>query len=110
LKSDVEETILEQIEQRTMIQALGEPPNRQQIESVIHKMKNNKAPGDTGVTTDIIKNLPEEGYDLLTKVIQDFWTNPGCNFNSWHVQKLELENGTQQLQDHLAKFGLQMHA
>jgi len=64
-----------------MIQALGEPPNRQQIESVMHKMKNNKAPGDTGVTTDMIKHI-------LTKVIQDFWKNPECDFNSWHVQKL----------------------
>jgi len=51
-------------------------------------MKTNKAPGDTGVTIDMLKNLPEEGYELLTKVIQDFWINPDCNVNSWHVQKL----------------------
>jgi hypothetical protein len=35
-------------------------------------MKYDKAPGATGLTTDMIKNLPEDAIDFLTKAIQDF--------------------------------------
>ena len=53
-------------------------------------MKNNKAPGLSGVTTDMLKNLPEEGIALLTAHIQEFWENEECNYGTWHKTKLTL--------------------
>jgi len=53
-------------------------------------MKNNKAPGLPGVTTDMLKNLPEEGITLLTAHIQEFWENKECAYDTWHKPKLTL--------------------
>jgi len=47
------------------------------------------APGLTGLATDMmIKALPEEAINLLTEAIQEYWMNPKCDFETWHVQKL----------------------
>ena len=51
-------------------------------------MKNSKALGITGVTTDRLKSLPIAAINLLTDVIQDFMMSPNCNFASWHIQDL----------------------
>jgi len=36
----------------------------------------------------LLKNLPNDGLNRITEIIQDFWTNPDCDFATWHVQKL----------------------
>jgi len=46
----------------------------------IQKMKNSKALGITGVTTDRLKSLPIAAINLLSDIIQDFWMNPDCDF------------------------------
>jgi len=51
-------------------------------------MKNNKAPSLTGLTMDMIKNLPPEELDLLSDLIKDFWLNENTDFESWHATKL----------------------
>ena len=56
--------------------------------AAIQNIKINKAPGITGVTTDMIKNLPIAAINLLTDVIQDFMMSPNCNLASWHIQDL----------------------
>jgi len=53
-------------------------------------MKNNKAPGLSAVTTDMLKNVPEEGITLLTTHIQEFWESKECNYDTWHKTKLTL--------------------
>jgi len=79
-KVSINEKVLEHLKERTMSQELGEPPNQQQIMVAIQKMKNNKAPSITGVTTDMQKSLHIAAINLLTDVIQDFWMNPDCDF------------------------------
>ena len=66
---EVDESILEQLKQRPITQELGEPPDKQQVHAAIQKMKTNKAPGISGVTTDMLKNLPNDAIDLLTTII-----------------------------------------
>ena len=56
--------------------------------SAIKKMKDNKAPGLIGLTMDMIKALPEEAINFSTEVIQEYWMNPKCDFETWHVQNL----------------------
>ena len=60
-----------------------------EIKLALKKMKNNKAPGISGVTTYILKNIPEEGHTLLTLFVQQFWEG-NCNFNQWHKTKLSM--------------------
>ena len=59
-----------------------------EVKAVINKMKNDKAPGITGVTTNMLKNLPKEGFKFLTDIIQTNWDYPNIDFPSWHATKL----------------------
>ena len=56
-----------------IISTLDNTPTADEIRGAIKKMKNNKAPGLSRVTMDMLKNLPEEGIALLTAHIQEFW-------------------------------------
>jgi len=38
----------------------------------------------------MIKSLPEDAVDFLTKAIQDFWSNQNTDFDSWHVTSLSI--------------------
>lgn len=48
-------------------------------------MSYNKAPGQSGLTTDMIKDLPPKALDFLIKRIQDFWQNPDVDYDAWHT-------------------------
>jgi hypothetical protein len=48
-------------------------------------MANNKAPGKTGLTTNMIKNLPPNAFNFYVEIIQEFWKNDDIDFQSWHV-------------------------
>jgi hypothetical protein len=49
-----------------------------------------KAPGKSGITTDMLKKLPPEGFNLLTIFIQNYWQDINCDFDSWHTNILSL--------------------
>jgi hypothetical protein len=38
----------------------------------------------------MLKNLPQEAKHLLTKLIQQYWTEPNCDFDTWHTNILSL--------------------
>ena len=84
----VDLTILDSIKQFPIMENYGTVPNIEEIMSTVQGMKNNKAPRITGVTTDMIKNLPQEGTELLVSLIQEFWSNPEVDFDHWHRIKL----------------------
>jgi hypothetical protein len=52
-------------------------------------MKCNKAPGTSQLTTDMLKNLPNEALDFIVETIQDFWQQE-TDFKAWHVTKLNI--------------------
>jgi len=49
-----------------MANDLSGPPTMDEIQYAIMKMRNNKSLGFSGVTTDMLKCLPEEGIHLLS--------------------------------------------
>ncbi len=53
-------------------------------------MANNKAPGKSGLTTDMIKNLPPKAFYLYVEFIQEFWRDDSTDFDSWHVTILNI--------------------
>jgi hypothetical protein len=53
-------------------------------------MKNNKAPGGTGLSMDMLKNLPTDALNFLCKSIQEFWTNHNTDFDTCHVTSLNI--------------------
>jgi len=54
-------TILDSIKHLPIIENYGTIPNTQEKMSAVQGKKNKKAPRITGVTMDMIKNLPQEG-------------------------------------------------
>ena len=57
------------------------------VKSIIHKLPNNKAPGDDGITNLILKNLSTKAIDQTTKIINA--SLHLCHFPSaWKIAKV----------------------
>ena len=52
-------------------------------------MKSDKAPGTSQLTTDMLKNLPENALNFIVEAIQEFWQHD-TDFASWHITKLNI--------------------
>ena len=51
-------------------------------------MENNKVPGQSELTTDMLKNLPEEAINFLTGLITQYWIDKERQIESWKIQNL----------------------
>jgi hypothetical protein len=45
-------------------------------------MANDKAPGTSGITTDMMKNLPSKATLFYSELIQEFWNNTEIDFET----------------------------
>jgi hypothetical protein len=80
----------EKIPQHPREELLGRTPTKDEIRKAIKKMMNDKAPGDLGMTTDMMKNLPPEALLFYTDLIQEFWNSKETDFESWHTTLLTI--------------------
>jgi hypothetical protein len=48
-------------------------------------MAHDKTPGQSKLTTDMIKSLPPSATNLYIEIIQEFWRNEEVDLNSWHT-------------------------
>jgi hypothetical protein len=81
-------TVLDELRQHEIIHELGNPPTFNEVKSAISSMKFDKAPGLTGLTTDMIKSLPNEAIQFYTDIINNFWNDKQVDFESWHITVL----------------------
>ena len=86
----VDPPVLNNLPQHPIQHHLGNKPTKQEVKNAISDMSYDKAPGQSGVTTDMIKNLPDEAFEYYVKLIQDFWTNPSTDFSAWHTTLLKV--------------------
>ena len=61
----------------------------QEVSQAIKHTASKKAPGQTVITTDTLKNQPPEAFTFLTKIIKQYWTNPECMAHSPFVYYLQ---------------------
>ena len=54
----VDPTVLDSLPQHNIAHELGTVPTANEIKKAIAKMSYDKAPGQSGLTTDMVKNLP----------------------------------------------------
>jgi hypothetical protein len=82
-------TVLEDIEQRRTMYELNDPPTPEETEEAIKGLKNNKAPGQSGVMAEGIKGLPEVGLQRVHNMLVSFWNGTG-NFEEWKIAVLRI--------------------
>lgn len=89
-ENNVDMEKINNIPQKSFNEQLGNTPSYKEITSAIKGMASEKSPDVTGVTTDMLKNLPPEGFALLTKLIQRFWNESNCVFEHRYLNILSL--------------------
>jgi hypothetical protein len=65
MHAEYDESVIQDIPSYDTIEYFGETPTMKEIKEAISKMKNNKAPGGTGLSMDMLKNLPNNALDFL---------------------------------------------
>jgi hypothetical protein len=53
-------------------------------------LKNNKTPGESGVTTEVLKALSDYGKDFIVSMIKSFWENDQKHYDEWKTALLRL--------------------
>jgi hypothetical protein len=89
-KVNVEMNEIDKLPQKDTNEHLGRPPSQDEVTTAIKRMSSEKAPGKSGVTTDMLKNLPTEGFKLITNFIKSYWQDNNCDFESWYTNILSL--------------------
>jgi len=99
-KATIDPSVLDELTQRPVTMSFDMAPSIDEIKTAMKKIKKNKAPGISGTTPNMIKNLPEEGFQILTSHIKQFWEDPDYDHKAWHKMKLILlYKGKGKLQD-----------
>ena len=76
--------MLDEIPQHDVKHEFGEPPTAKEVKSAIANMANEKAPGQSGVTTNKIRSLTPKAIIFYIKRIQAFWKDLNTDYKSWH--------------------------
>ena len=63
-----------------MIAKLGLPPAQEEVETRIGILKNNKAPGKSGIPAEALKALTSSAINPLTALIRLFWKDKDTVF------------------------------
>jgi hypothetical protein len=96
----VDYTVLENIPKHEIQHHMGDVRSWFEIKKAIQRMANTKAPGKSGLTTDMLKNLPPKGFQLYVDLIQDYWKNQDIDYDTWHITTLSnIYKGKGDLQD-----------
>lgn len=79
---------IRKLPQKETNENLRRPPSQKDVTTAIKNMASEKAPGKSGVMTNMLKNLPRNGHNLLKSVIQIYWQDNSCDYVSLHTDIL----------------------
>ena len=85
----VDWTILNEVPQQDMIVELGLPPDQEEVENSIRKLKNHKAPGESGIPAEALKELTSSAIEPLTQLIRLFWKDKETVFSERQTAQLK---------------------
>jgi len=66
-------SVLDNLPQHEIRHEYGNTPTPKEIQSAINSMAYDKSPGQSGLSTDMIKNLLPRAFNFYVKLIQQFW-------------------------------------
>ncbi|CAH1233287.1 Hypp666 [Branchiostoma lanceolatum] len=82
--STVDQTVLEQIPQRTVREDLDLPPSEEEVRTAIKQMNSGKAPGREGIPAELYKSLGTEAFKafhaLITNISEISLPEAQCGF------------------------------
>ncbi len=84
-ETEVDNTVLDGLPQYKIAHELDGTPTRSEVLNAIKKMAYDKAPGQSKLTTDMLKNLPPQALNFYIDIIQEFWNNKDFDLSSWHT-------------------------
>eukprot|EP00978_Attheya_sp_CCMP212_P012017 scaffold29800_cov23-Attheya_sp.AAC.1 len=85
---DIDLSVLEELDQRTTDNEVGNPPTAGEIALALRKAANGKAPGESGITAEALKALEGIPFRTLKDFLVDHWENPETDFVAWHKNTL----------------------
>lgn len=71
-KNNVEK---ENFEIQPLDHEINNPFSKHELKQAINKLKENKCPGPDGITSEIIKNLPDSVLEYMLELYNHMWTN-----------------------------------
>ena len=83
-------SILNDIPQREFGQSLATQPSEDKAHQAINQMKNNKAPGESGIPAEALKALPPTAFDILYELLTQFWQGTRHHFTEWQTALLQV--------------------
>jgi exonuclease III len=85
----VDFTVLESVEQRTMLPELDRPPEMEELIRAVKVMRGEAAPGESGVVGRCLKHCSAEGLESILEVLTKFWNAEQDNAQ-WHIASLTI--------------------
>jgi hypothetical protein len=89
-QATIDFTALQDIRQRPEETEMGLTPTEEEVFQALQKMKNNKAPGESGVTTEALKAMSSYGKNLIVSMIKSFWEKDQKHYDEWKTALLKL--------------------
>jgi hypothetical protein len=87
---EIDPTVLNELPQHEVDHTLGTLPSKSKIKNAIKNMAHDKSPGQSDLSTDMIKNLPPQALNPYIDFILEFW----------HNKRLTSPHGTPQFSTH----------
>ncbi|MGH3053611.1 MAG: hypothetical protein ACRDL7_01375, partial [Gaiellaceae bacterium] len=81
---------VDQIKQRPFNESLAAQPTFDEFKSIVHRLKDRKAPGPNGIPIEAFKAMDNNNLRMMHKLMLDIWTEKRENPAEWHEIALKL--------------------
>lgn len=79
--AEIDLSVLDNIPEHEVQHHMGNVSTRTEIKKAVWRMANDKAPEKSGLTTDMLKNLPPKAFQLYVNFIQKYWENQDIDYD-----------------------------
>jgi hypothetical protein len=77
-------SVLEELEQKPILDELGFTPTEGEIRAALRKIANGKSPGESGITPEALKGLDGYNFSILADFLTAYWNDPMIDYEDWH--------------------------
>ena len=86
----VDWTVLDDIQQRSILYEIADPPTLAELDEALRSLRNNKAPGKSGIPAEAIKALPRSTREhVVLPMFQRYYKGETDSFEEWETAILK---------------------